>query len=335
MKELLVLFGAGAAGGYALKFLRDKGIEPSAFADNDPWKWQGEIEDVTILDPKGCLNHYPDATWVACAISRPAATEIRKEIAAMGVKTMPLWECIPVFHGLPPEDIRDTLFPCLGDVESCLAFNDQIIFRTKPDYYAQDDPSPKEETYFPDFIKKLHDEVFVDCGAADGDSIQAFMERWADFKGIIAFEPDRENYKKMICQRDPKGKGRITQLRMAVGGFDGDMSFAANGDYSSHLGAGDEKVRVVTLDKMLGDNVPTYIKMDIEGAEPEALWGARKLIKEHSPVLAICAYHTSDHLWEIPLLIHAINPGYKLFFRRYAEGAFEIVWYAVPPDRIK
>ena len=75
--------------------------------------------------------------------------------------------------------------------------------------------------------------------------------------------------------------------------------------------------------------------MDIEGAELEALWGARKLLKQHSPVLAICAYHTSDHLWQIPLLIHAINPTYKLFFRRYAEGAFELVWYAVPPERVK
>ena len=82
-------------------------------------------------------------------------------------------------------------------------------------------------------------------------------------------------------------------------------------------------------------NPPTYIKMDIEGAELEALWGARRILKEHSPVLAICAYHTSDHLWQIPLLIHAIQPDYKLYLRRYAEGAFELVWYAVPPDRVK
>jgi hypothetical protein len=74
--------------------------------------------------------------------------------------------------------------------------------------------------------------------------------------------------------------------------------------------------------------------MDIEGAELEALWGARRILEENSPVLAICAYHTSDHLWQIPLLIHAIQPDYRLFFRRYAEGAFEIVWYAVPPERV-
>jgi hypothetical protein len=51
-------------------------------------------------------------------------------------------------------------------------------------------------------------------------------------------------------------------------------------------------------------------------------------------VLAICAYHASDHLWQIPLLIHALNPSYKIFLRRYAEGAWELVYYAVPPDRV-
>jgi len=94
-----------------------------------------------------------------------------------------------------------------------------------------------------------------------------------------------------------------------------------------------DNVTCTKLDNVLMEP-PTYIKMDIEGAELEALWGARKLLKEHKPVLAICAYHTSDHLWEIPLLIHAIQPDYKLHLRRYAEGAWELVWYAIPAERV-
>jgi hypothetical protein len=76
------------------------------------------------------------------------------------------------------------------------------------------------------------------------------------------------------------------------------------------------------------------MKFDIEGAEIEALRGARKILTADSPVLAVCAYHKSEHLYEIPLLIHAIQPDYRLFLRRYAEGAFELVWYAVPPNRL-
>jgi hypothetical protein len=74
--------------------------------------------------------------------------------------------------------------------------------------------------------------------------------------------------------------------------------------------------------------------MDIEGFEEEAIWGARRLIKEHSPVLAICAYHNSDQIWRVPLLVKAINPDYQCLLRRYAEATYEIVWYFVPKARV-
>lgn len=352
MKEEFVLFGAGSAGRYALKYLREQGINPLCFADN--YKGGDVIEGVVVLGPKLAAENNPDATWIACAISRPAATEIRAQMKEMRVKTKPLYECIPVFHGLPPQEARDSISHLCGDVDSMLTFNDQCIFRKNPDYDTQDAPTPCSEIYFPDFITRIEEEVFVDCGACDGDTVQEFLKRWPKFKSIVAFEPDTQNFNKLIYVQDPEQKGRITTLRMATGDHDGEVDFTANGDYSSHLssvegsdaslaskvakrlnGEQEDKVRLTTLDKMLGDVIPTYIKADIEGSELDLLWGARQKIKQYQPVLAICAYHTSDHIWEIPLLIHAINPTYKLFFRRYAEGAWEIVWYGVPPDRIK
>ena len=93
-------------------------------------------------------------------------------------------------------------------------------------------------------------------------------------------------------------------------------------------------MKVYSLDNVLHPPWPTFIKMDIEGSEPAALWGARRILKEHKPVLAICAYHEAEHLWTLPLLIHALQPEYKLFLRRYAEYAFELIWYAVPMERV-
>ncbi len=219
-------------------------------------------------------------------------------------------------------------------MESGTVFFDQIAFRCNQDYDAQPLPSDCKDIYFPDFIQHLDAEKFIDCGAADGDTIKSFMEHWDKWESIIAFEPDPENYRKLCRITDPEDKGRITELGMAVSDLDGYTEFAANGDYSSHLGEGTKKVRVTTLDQMCGLTSPTYIKMDIEGSELEALWGARRILREHAPVLAICAYHKSEDLWMIPLLIHALNPDYRLYLRRYAEATFELVWYAVPPDRV-
>ena len=75
--------------------------------------------------------------------------------------------------------------------------------------------------------------------------------------------------------------------------------------------------------------------MDIEGAEPDAIAGGAKLIAEQKPVIVTCLYHRSEHLWQIPLLIHAIAPDYKLYLRRYAEENWETVCYAVPPHRVR
>jgi FkbM family methyltransferase len=330
----IVLFGAGATGGYATRYLREHGIEPVAIVDNCAAKWGTEMLGIRIMDPESAQQKFPDDEWVATAISRPAATEIRAQLKAMGVKTKPLWECLPVFHGLPPEGADDAIREALADdMKSYQEWSSQLRFRTDPNYDWQIAPSDTKDIYFPDFISHLDDEHFVDCGAADGDTATAFMAQWKQWRSITAFEPDVKNFEKLqLCIQ---GTSNIRMHRRAVSDTEGWMNFTPDVDNSSRLAKdGNYSVRVSTLDGMKLDR-PTYIKMDIEGAELEALWGARNLLREQSPVLAICAYHTSDHLWQIPLLIHAIQPDYKLFFRRYGEGAFELVWYAVPPERVK
>lgn len=330
----LVLLGAGGAGGYALKHLRAQGIEPVAFADNDERKWESYVDGLQVFSPDHAAMFIEDATWIATAIRRPAAAELRAQLKTMGVKTKPLWECLPVCHGLPPSGVLSLLLELAGDNETMDELRDQVQFRRDPNYDTQRPPSDINDIYFPEFIQHRGDERFADVGAADGDTIQEFVSRWPEHGTITAFEPDPSNLAKLIAKWSPTGKVDI--LNSAVSDVPGVLNFAASGDYSSHLDeSGTMGVNCVRLDDVAFPDPPTYIKMDIEGSELEALWGARRILKEHSPVLTICAYHTSDHLWQIPLLIHAIQPGYKMFFRRYAEGAFEIVWYAVPLERLK
>jgi hypothetical protein len=73
--------------------------------------------------------------------------------------------------------------------------------------------------------------------------------------------------------------------------------------------------------------------MDIEGAEPDALEGARALIQRERPVLAICAYHRCEHLWTLPPLLKSLLPSSHVSLRRYAEECWETVYYAVPSER--
>lgn len=79
---------------------------------------------------------------------------------------------------------------------------------------------------------------------------------------------------------------------------------------------------------------PSFIKMDIEGAELDALIGARHSIEKDLPVLAISAYHQPDHVWRIPLLIQSFSDQYRFFLRSHNEEGWDLVCYAVPISRM-
>lgn len=112
-----------------------------------------------------------------------------------------------------------------------------------------------------------------------------------------------------------------------------ELSFAANGTANSHIAESEEnnmvKVKVISLDEMLGGRPVSFIKMDIEGAEYKALAGARNTIVKNKPKLAICVYHKAEDIWELPGLILEMRPDYKLYFRHYSDNSTETILYAL------
>jgi len=107
-------------------------------------------------------------------------------------------------------------------------------------------------------------------------------------------------------------------------------AFSFGMDESAKLSpTGSGHVQCVSLDDALPRFRPNLIKMDIEGAEYDALLGARKTIIENIPGLAICVYHHPADLWRIPLLIRHWNCGYEFYLRLHAYNGFDLVMYAV------
>ncbi len=114
------------------------------------------------------------------------------------------------------------------------------------------------------------------------------------------------------------------------------LSFSNNSQSSSSLvrDVSEDKIQIMTVsldDTLIGLN-PNYIKLDIEGAERDAILGMKKIIQEQSPSLAICLYHKPQDLWELPLLINEINPNYDMYLRIYGSMGLETVLYCVPRD---
>ena len=90
---------------------------------------------------------------------------------------------------------------------------------------------------------------------------------------------------------------------------------------------------MVKLDDDITEPV-TFIKMDIEGSEIEAMKGAQRHIREDKPKLAVCSYHNNHHIYEIPKLMKEYNPQYKLYMRYNGPKdhvlTSEFVTFAIP-----
>lgn len=305
--------------------LRQQGIEPICFADNNAGKITHE--GLPVLYPELAQSIYPDAQWMV-TIYTGAARAVRQQLREMGVKMTPL-RTFENFDTTIPE----SLYALITEQTTLFHLYDQKDFRSgRLNYDQQRLPDDIANLYFPGFIRKIENEVFVDCGACDGDTIDMFLGWQPHPKFVYTIEPDPANFRKLEYHYG-------APFLLAVSDQSGWVKFSANGSTDSKVSeTGNREVFAIRLDDFFaettGRDQPTFIKMDIEGHELEALWGARKILKEHMPVLAICAYHEPDHLWEIPLLIHAIQPNYELRFRRYAEGTRELVWYALPKERI-
>ncbi len=185
--------------------------------------------------------------------------------------------------------------------------------------------------YFPsDLIPLSEHERLVDIGAYNGDTVRDFVARTkARFDRIYAFELDAINYQSLEenVQRMAE-RERVTTFNLGIWDSECDISYSI-GKSQSTVGAGEGKGHVVPLDAVLGNQKISMIKMDIEGAEPRALRGARTIIQTQKPRLAICIYHDFRHLWEIPLYIKSLVPEYRIYLRHHTNLEYETVCYAI------
>ncbi len=183
------------------------------------------------------------------------------------------------------------------------------------------------------------EEVFIDCGAYDGQSAVLFS-KWCEnkYKHIYCFEPDKDNLE--LCKRTLKEQLVDTSYTIIPKGAwkeDDILFFSQTADVASHICDDSENsVQVTSIDKEFDEKRKekvTFIKMDIEGAELEALKGAENTIKKYTPKLAISIYHKPEDIFTIPSYILSINSDYVFYIRHYTFGICDTILYAIPKGR--
>jgi FkbM family methyltransferase len=333
--------------------LSQAGFRPLALIDNNVALQGSDKDGIPVLSPSEAVRKYPNAVFVAAIFTH---TPLRKQLTDLGAARVISYATL--FHKFPgvflPYFAVDT--PAIianqaqavmdaatiwADDESRALYTAILNWFVTLDSESVPAQSPPQTSYLPDLLKLREDEVFVDCGAFDGDTVRHYAKAsQGRYREIVALEPDPKTFPKLsACAAKID---RVTALNAAAGAEAGSMLFVAGGSEASHAASAGAagftapgeiiEVDVIRIDDL--SPFPTYVKMDLEGFEQQALTGARGILGAGGTAFGVTLYHRMSDLWTIPLYIHNVAPDLKLFLRHYAEDWGETIVYAVPADRV-
>jgi FkbM family methyltransferase len=221
----------------------------------------------------------------------------------------------------------------LADSQSKSTLDSIIKYRTNGFIDDLEMPEPLSSQYLPkDLLTPPTNLNILEMGSLHGEDLVRIIDSGRSLESGFALEPDLHNYRQLIENLRSKNIGNIVPLPLGAWDATDSLRFNASGASGAHLSPEGEQVVSVICPDDLVNRVPiNYIKMDIEGAEGNALYGSQQIIKENTPHLAISIYHVAEHLWELGLQIEKMAQGkYNFHLRVYGFQTFDTILYCIP-----
>jgi FkbM family methyltransferase len=338
------IVGAAPEGQRLAKICATCNITIEAIVDDDPAKAGMLVADKRVA-PVQSLTALPKTTPVIIASHR--VLRVTQRLRGLRFKFVVPFAMLQVLAPdvFPPhmfyerllEDLWENrseiraLHGRLADDQSRRVLEAVIAFRRTLDPEMLQPVLSEKDLYAPDGLFEFgSDEVYVDAGAFDGDTMRSFIECvHGRFEAIYGFEPDPVTFAKL--KENFSHEPRVHPIHAGLHSRAGILRFRDDASRGAIFAAdGEIEMPVTTIDDVLGGRRLSYIKMNIEGAEIDALNGGRAAIHQWKPRLAISAYHRASDLWRIPQLVSELSPDYRLYFRQHDGGIIETVLYALP-----
>lgn len=359
----IIIYGAGNSGGVLFERLKRIGIGTVAFWDNRGSIYGEQYKGIPVYNCTG-INHVVNSnlsyvvivalfdilsysnikngileSWEGDKERLQVVyfTELREYNELFRLENEPRFSA---YLGESPEYIFDHK-DCILHVNHLLADEEsRLVYKELFNYYLNFDfvdftVHPFEEHYFDYTIyKRIDDEVFVDCGAYDGDTLDIFLTHNKSFNRYLAIEADGINYsrlKKKVADINPE---RIQLFNEYVSDTPKEIGFSSYGTSYSNSSNEQERIFTKTLDELVFAYAPTFIKINIEGADLDAIRGSHRIIESYHPIIACQGHHRANHLWEIVEVINEYAEGKYQFFLRNYSGITEFTFYAIPLNRL-
>lgn len=316
------LWGAGRYGSVVLDYLKENGFNVVCYIDRS-FEKQGRIKDgVKIVAPDDLIVESLD-----CILSsiRNVGNQEYLSFDAFYIN-LHIRNFFDILNGFDDDLSKVTLSAVLlatitGEYKYCTGVVD---FNQ---YFC-----------FPHFRNTCND-IFADVGAFVGDTLEEFIKiNTGVFQHIYAFEPMSKNFD-AINHRVKRLKlewalddDSISLFNIGIGGQSSAMEVSCSNGPASFIGEVQEKsnsegISVRKLDDLLNGKSLTFLKADIEGMEMEMLHGAKQLILDNKPKIAICVYHNIFDIIDITYYLKELVPEYKMAIRHHSPSLSETVLY--------
>lgn len=193
---------------------------------------------------------------------------------------------------------------------------------------------------YKNLVKPEIGDICIDCGACLGDTTT-----WMHMQGAAAihsFEIDQVNLECMERSfAKNKAYSNIHLVNKALSSKLEQLFYTPNPHScgagkvtDSPISPASYQVEAITLDDYcaITSLFPDFIKMDIEGAEPLALAGARQVFMKYRPKFAICIYHQYSHRFDIPMMLQEVCIDYDFYLKK-SHPTTETVLFGIPREK--
>lgn len=320
-KKPIVLYGMGNGADKIIDILNEMGVKVQGVFASDDFVRHQNFRGFTVSSYAELQRQFGEMiVLVAFGTQRPEVIANIKKIAEqqeLYVPDVPVAGDILFDENFLKEHSSSfkAVFDMLSDDFSKTVYENIIKGKLTgdPQYLFAAESDPKEAWTLLDL---KDNEVYLDLGAYTGDTVAEFMSQVAGYERIIAVEPDRKNHKK--CMSNLAGFNKIEIFNACIDECLGERKFLMDGGRKSAvLDQGGFAVPALTVDEIMGGNKVSYIKMDVEGMERKAILGAKESIAIWRPKMLVSAYHRSEDLFDLPLLVDSISKIGKLHIRHF------------------
>lgn len=341
----VILFGSARGGEKVYSFLEERQLQNKVVlvADNDEMKQGKEFHGLPIVSANEMIVYLKSHKDTIIAVASGSAHIIIDQLEGLGVEKKAMYPFAFSMLQLSPtpfmyfnerKELIKKVYELLADEKSRDVFISLLNFKmTMDDNWLLDIADNEHDQYFDDLMRLKDNEVFVDCGAYIGDTLDEYNIRMnGKWKEYCLFEADPSVFMEMKNHINDCRYSRCSCYNVGCWDKKERLYFQCTGSGSSQISEKkyDQVINADALDNVLKGKDVTVIKMDVEGAEQKALKGAEGIIRSQHPKLAISNYHSLDDFLHIPIILQNFHKDYNIYLRHYRKLTdSETICYAV------